>query len=69
MVKESGKDPPWLDLGRELIIALKSDIGKVEVGDSGDELGEGSVKEGESNVDIVVVGEESVESEEMEAAL
>ena len=33
-----------------------------EVGDSGDELGDGSVSE-ESNVEIVVVGEESVESD------
>ncbi len=68
-MKESGKDPAWPDLGRELIIALKSDMGNVDVGDSGDELGEGSVTEGESKVDMVVVGEESVESEEMEAAL
>lgn len=33
------------------------------MGDSGDELGEGSVIDGESNVEMVVVGEESVESE------
>ncbi|KAL9103451.1 MAG: hypothetical protein Q9163_001514 [Psora crenata] len=32
-----------------------------EVGDSGDELGEGSVRE-ESTVDIVVVGEDSLDS-------
>lgn len=32
-------------------------------GDSGDELGEGSESEDESTVDIVVVGEESVESD------
>jgi len=33
------------------------------IGDSGDELGEGSDKEEESTVEMVVVGEESVESE------
>ena len=33
------------------------------IGDSGDELGEGSDNEEESTVDIVVVGEESVESD------
>lgn len=35
--------------------------GNKDVGDSGDELGEGSVSE-ESNVEIVVVGEESADS-------
>ena len=34
--------------------------GRVDVGDSGEELGEGSVRE--SMVEIVVVGEESVDS-------
>jgi hypothetical protein len=33
------------------------------MGDSGDELGEGSDIEDESIVDMVVVGDESVESE------
>jgi hypothetical protein len=33
------------------------------MGDSGDELGDGSDNEEESTVEIVVVGEESVESE------
>lgn len=33
------------------------------MGDSGEELGDGSVREDESTVDIVVVGDESVESE------
>lgn len=33
------------------------------MGDSGDELGEGSDIEDESMVDMVVVGDESVESE------
>jgi len=35
----------------------------METGDSGDELGDGSVSEEESTVEIVVVGEESVESD------
>ncbi len=39
------------------------DKGTNVIGDSGDELGEGSESEEESTVDIVVVGEESVESE------
>lgn len=33
------------------------------IGDSGEELGEGSDNDDESTVDIVVVGEESVESD------
>lgn len=48
---------------------LNGDIGKSNIGDSGDELGEGSVIEGEPKVDTVVVGEESVESESTEAAI
>jgi hypothetical protein len=39
------------------------DSGTKVIGDSGEELGEGSDKEEESTVEIVVVGEESVESE------
>lgn len=39
---------------------LKLESGSIEVGDSGDELGDGSVRE--SMVEIVVVGEESVDS-------
>ena len=39
----------------------KEPRGITDVEDSGDELGDGSVSE-ESNVEIVVVGEESVES-------
>ena len=50
-------------------MALKGDRGRVELGDSGDELGDGSVMDGESKVELVVVGDESVESEEMETAL
>ena len=53
----------------DFIIDLKGDRGSVEFGDSGDELGDGSVMDGESKVEIVVVGDESVESEEIEAAL
>ena len=41
---------------------LNGETGNEEFGDSGDELGEGSVSEEESNVDIVVVGEDSVDS-------
>ena len=40
----------------------KEPRGIVDVGDSGEELGDGSVSE-ESNVEMVVVGEESVESD------
>jgi hypothetical protein len=53
----------------DFIMTWKGDRGSVEFGDSGDELGDGSVMDGESKVDIVVVGDESVESDEMEAAL
>jgi hypothetical protein len=37
--------------------------GRSVMGDSGDELGDGSDNEDESTVDMVVVGEESVESD------
>jgi len=57
------------DSAEDFIMALKGDRGRVELGDSGDELGDGSVMDGESKVEFVVVGDESVESEEMEAAL
>lgn len=40
---------------------LNDERGNSEVGDSGDELGEGSVIE-DSTVEIVVVGEDSVDS-------
>lgn len=40
---------------------FKDDSGRSDVGDSGDELGEGSVNE-ESTVDIVVVGDDSADS-------
>lgn len=52
-----------------LIIFWKGERGRSEVGDSGGELGEGSVMEGESNVDSVVVGDELVEFESTDAAL
>jgi hypothetical protein len=42
---------------------VNDDSGMRVIGDSGDELGDGSDNEDESTVDIVVVGEESVESE------
>jgi hypothetical protein len=57
------------DSVEDFIMALKGDRGSVELGDSGDELGDGSVMDGESKVELVVVGDESVESEEMEAPL
>jgi len=41
----------------------------MEDGDSGEELGEVSGAEGESKVEIVVVGEESVEPEVMDETL
>lgn len=45
------------------VVAEKDDNGMIVTGDSGDELGEGSVKDDESAVEIVVVGDESVDSE------
>ena len=54
------------------ISVLKGDKGAADVGDSGDELGEGSVlavTDAESKVEIVVVGEESVESDPTEVML
>lgn len=45
------------------VVPEKEDNGTSVIGDSGDELGDGSDKEEESMVDIVVVGDESVESE------
>jgi hypothetical protein len=53
----------------EAIILWNDESGTSEIGDSGDELGDGSVIDGEPKVDTVVVGEESVESELTEAAL
>jgi hypothetical protein len=56
----------WKDVSTVAAILLNGVSGRAELGDSGEELGEGSVMEGESNVDAVVVGEESVESDETE---
>lgn len=42
---------------------VNEDNGTIVIGDSGDELGDGSDSEDESIVDTVVVGEESVESD------
>lgn len=47
----------------------KEECGKSDDGDSGDELGEGSVMDGESKVEMVVVGEEVAESELTESAV
>ena len=41
----------------------KEERGRMMTGDSGEELGDGSVRADESAVDMVVVGEESVDSE------
>ena len=48
---------------------LKPGKGITEVGDSGEELGVVSVTEAESKVDMVVVGDESVDSELVEEML
>ena len=48
---------------------MKGDAGRFEVADSGDEEGEGSIIRGESKVEFVVVGEDSVEAEVMEVTL
>ena len=53
---------------RSDIVGLNDD-NDAEVGDSGDELGVVSVTETESNVEMVVVGDESVESEAVEEML
>jgi hypothetical protein len=53
----------------DFIMDLNGDRGSAELGDSGDELGDGSVIDGESKVDTVVVGDDCVESDEMEAVL
>ena len=46
----------------ELVLGcLKDDFGDAESGDSGDELGEGSVRE-DAVVEMVVVGEDSLDS-------
>jgi hypothetical protein len=55
-LNESKPPGPNVDPGNE-------DKGTSVTGDSGEELGEGSESEEESKVEIVVVGDESVESE------
>jgi hypothetical protein len=45
------------------VVAEKEESGIIVTGDSGEDDGEGSVNEDESAVEIVVVGEESVDSE------
>ena len=49
------------ELDVKLLKVLRAESGGKELGDSGEELGEGSVNE-ESTVEIVVVGDDSVES-------
>jgi hypothetical protein len=46
-----------------LVIDLKESPGSAEFGVSGEELGEGSAINGESKVELVVVGEDSVDSD------
>lgn len=52
------------ELGVATLEELREDIGSREVGESGDELGDDSVSV-ESTVDMVVVGEDSVDSVRM----
>lgn len=51
------------------IMDLKGDDGRLEVADSGEEEGEASMIKGESKVEFVVVGEDSVEADVMEVTL
>lgn len=56
--------------GRGLAIIFRNgDTGGMEVADSGDEEGDESASKGESKVEFVVVGEESVDVVVMEATL
>lgn len=50
------------ELGVATFEELREDIGSREVGESGDELGDDSVRV-ESTVEMVVVGEDSVDSD------
>lgn len=50
-------------------MAAKGDAGIFDVADSGEDDGEGSIIKGESKVELVVVGEDSVETEVMELTL
>lgn len=47
----------------------KGDMGGIEFADSGEDEGEGSVISGESNVELVVVGDDSVEAVVMDVTL
>jgi hypothetical protein len=47
----------------DFIIDLKDNPGSAEDGVSGEELGEGSAISGESKVELVVVGDDSVDSD------
>ena len=58
----------WASSG-DFIIDLKDSPGSADEGVSGEELGEGSATSGESNVELVVVGDESVDSEVTEEPL
>ena len=51
---------PW-GITRFVLGCLNEVLGEAESGDSGDELGEGSVNE-DSTVEMVVVGEDSLDS-------
>ena len=53
---------PWNE-SKPNVDPAKEDNGTRVTGDSGEELGEGSDNEDESMVDIVVVGDESVDSD------
>ena len=55
--------PRLVVVAMELVLKdLKDAIGNIDVADSGEELGEGSVRAESSMVDTVVVGEDSADS-------
>jgi len=61
--------PPCCSAFIPFAMILKEGRGAMDDGDSGDEPGEVSVIIGESNVEMVVVGDESVDSEAIEGKL
>lgn len=62
----SGGSIPPFSADWPLVLKDRKDVsGVIETADSGDELGDGSVTDEESRVEIVVVGDESVDSEFM----
>lgn len=72
--KESTSVPVWLcnvfrASSGDFIIDLKDNPGSAEDGVSGEELGDDSAISGESKVELVVVGDESVDSEVREETL